>query len=301
MNISYTIIPTYKYISAYVNKNKSNILVILITVMICLMLYIHYKRNTVKEGIVNEINKAIGEVRNVSSKLNRIPGEIKSVTDGVSRIPRQVERGVTKVVDDTKREVNKVGDQVNKGVQKIENEGKRVTGKVQSELNNFMRRVKSTVNNIVQKKLIGFFKNLADELDNAFGKPMATLFLGIGRVFELLGEIIMMIIDKIVALPDCVPYYSLGAGKGMTKEFLPGWIYDIITFFHKVCMFWLNLFKPILKLFGIDIDAWQDEINRKCYKFDTKSKTDEMTRVMNNAGKSFTKNFGKIDFKRLVR
>jgi hypothetical protein len=265
------------------------------------MLYIHYKRNTVKEGIVNEINKAIGEVRNVSSKLSRIPREIKSVTNQVSRVPREVQRGVSKVVDDTRREVNKVGGQVNKGVQKIENEGKRVTGKIQSDLNKFMRRVKSTVNNIVKKKLVGFFKNLADELDNAFGKPMATLFLGIGKVFELLGEIIMMIIDKIVSLPDCVPYYSIGAGKGMTKEFLPRWIYDIITFFHKVCMFWLNLFKPVLKLFGIDIDAWQDEINRKCYKFDTKSKTDEMTRVMNNAGRSFTKNFGKINFKRLVR
>ena len=102
-----------------------------------------------------------------------------------------------------------------------------------------------------------------------------TLFRGIGRVFELLGEIIKMIIDKIVSLPDCVPYYSMGAGKGMTKEFLPRWIYNIITFFHKAGMFWLNLFKPLLKLIGIDIDAWQDEINRKCYKFNTKRKTDE--------------------------
>ncbi len=299
MNISST--TTYKYISAYVAKNKSNILVVLITVMVCLMIYIHHKRNTVKEGIVNEINKALGEVRNVGSMLARIPGEIKSVTDQVSRVPREVQKGVGKVVDDTRREVDKVGGQVNKGVQKIENEGKRVTGKIQKDLDRFMDKVKRMVNNVVKKKLLGFFKNLATELDNAFGKPMATLFRGIGRVFELLGEIIKMIIDKIVSLPDCVPYYSMGAGKGMTKEFLPRWIYNIITFFHKACMFWLNLFKPLLKLIGIDIDAWQDEINRKCYKFNTKRKTDEMTRVMNKAGKSFTKNFGKINFKRLVR
>lgn len=278
-------------------KNNIHITVFLICIMIIFILYIIYRNKFVKrEGIANKINSAIRDIRNVGNQVKRIPRDVSNVGRQIGRIPGDVKREFKSIERKTSGEIKKVTRAVDNGVKKIEKEGNKIINIIERKLKEFSRLIKEAVT----KKLRRFFESLGRELKRAFVDPVDVLFAAIGTVFKLLGEIIKMIIDKIVSLPDCVPYYSMSAGKGMTKEFLPKWLFSIIMFFHKMGMFILNLLKPLLKLIGIDIDAWQREIDRKCYKFPVKGKTNKMESSMNKAGRNFIRKFGRINFRNIA-
>ena len=292
-------IKTPTYVTHMYPKNPKALMnTFLICVMAGLLVYIVYRTYFVKrEGVVNQINAAIRDIKNVGNQVKKIPNDISNVGRQVGRIPGDIKREVGSVSKQAGNEMKKITGAVDKGVKQVRDEGNKITNAIDTKLKNFVKMIKDIVDN----KLKSFFTKLGKELKRAFVEPTGILFAAIGSVFKLLGEILQMIIDKIVSLPDCVPYYSMSAGKGMTKQFLPDWLYNTIMFFHKLWMGVLNLLKPVLKLIGIDVDAWQREVDRKCYKFNVKGKTKQMETKMKNAGKNFTKEFGRIDFKRLVK
>ena len=277
------------------NKKNNNIhiTIFLIFVMTIFILYLIYLNKIKKrEGITGKINQAIRDIRDVGNKVKKIPKDVENVGRKIEKIPRDVENEFKNIERKTTNEINKVTSAVDDGIKKIEEEGKKIIDLIEDKCKEYVDIIKDAVTN----KLTRFFESLGEELKRAFYDPVEVLFNAIGQVFILLGEIFQLIIDKIISLPDCVPYYSLSAGQGMTKGFLPPWLYKTIMFIHRMWLWFLNLIHPLLKMIGIDIKAWQRAIDNKCYKFPVGGKLDRKEREMDEAGQNFLDNFGRVDF-----
>ena len=272
-----------------------NIIIILIAIFIGWSVY--RKLFPVKEGVVGEVKKAIREIESVGRKVGEIPRKIEKVGNDIKNVGDKVGDGVKGVIDDTRDIGNQIENEVNKAVKKVEEEGNKVIKTIDKKFWEFLDEVERVTKDIVNNKILGFFNELGKALEKAFADPIVVLFNGIGRVFELLRDIIMMIIQKILNLPDCVPWYGLDAGSAMSKKFLPGWLRALIKFWQDVGNWMLWLFKPLLILVGIDVDGWRKEIKRKCFDFPAKKKTDEMKRVMDKAGNKFLNTFGRVEMK----
>jgi len=287
-------------ISKY-SKSRNFVLTFILFLMVIFILWIAYKKiskpEKVKEGFKNELNQVFGELRNVGREINQIPGKIKNVGNDVKNVSNSVGKSVTRVVDDTKNISKEIENKVNSAVKKIEKEGNRITNLIDDKFMWFIGEVEKSVKDIVNNKILGFFNELGRALERGLVDPIVVLFTGIGQVFVLLVDILMMIISKITSLPDCVPYYGWGAGSGMAKKFMPGWLNSIVGFFVSLGQWIVNLLKPLLVLIGIDVDGWRKAIKKKCYDFPAKRKTEEMENVMKKAGDHFIKNFGRIQMK----
>ena len=277
------------------NKKNNNIhiTIFLICVMTIFILYLIYLNKIKKrEGITGKINQAIRDIRDVGNRVKKIPKDVENVGRKIEKIPRDVQNEFKNIERQTTNEINKVTSAVDDGIKKIEEEGKKIIDLIEDKCKEYVNIIKDAVTN----KLTRFFESLGEELKRAFYDPVEVLFNAIGQVFILLGEIFQLIIDKIISLPDCVPYYSLSAGQGMTKGFLPPWLYKTIMFIHRMWLWFLNLIHPLLKMIGIDIKAWQKAIDDKCYKFPVGGKLDQMEREMDDAGQNFLDEFGRVDF-----
>jgi len=287
-------------ISKY-SKSRNFVVTFILLLMFIFIVWIVYQKlnkpKQVKEGFKNELNQVFGELRNVGREIGQMPGKIQNDGNDVKNISNTVGKNVTKVVDDTKKVSKDIENKVNSAVKKIEEEGNRITNLIDEKFMWFIKEVEKAVKDIVNNKILGFFNELGRALERGLVDPVVVLFTAIGQVFVLLGDIIMMIINKIISLPDCVPHYGWGAGSQMAKKFMPGWLNSIVDFFTSLGQWIANLFKPLLILIGIDVDGWRKAIKEKCYDFPAKRKTEEMENVMKKAGDNFIKNFGRIQMK----
>lgn len=288
-------------VSSYKSKKPVSLptlfVVFLNILMIILLAFLIYKRYfPTREGVVGKINDAINKINDVGKKVNKIPGKIDNVGRDINKIPKQVKKDVNILKNTAKSGANSVDKAVNRGVKKIKEEGDKIIDEIDDALANFGKTLKL----FFTKKLTRFFESIAKELNRVFINPINELFKGVGKVFTLLNQLLIMIINKIRLLPECVPYYATnGIWKG-ARTSLPGWIVDIMNFFNKMWRGFLNFIKPAFAVFGIDIFAWESSIHRKCYKFDTKSKTRKMNSTMKESARKFSKNFGKLDVKKIA-
>lgn len=296
----------YQYIS---NKccasvgNTNMILCLIVMVTILIMVYVHYKTPApVQEGmdVGKELKTAISGIKDVGSKISQIPGKINNVASDINSVPDKVKDGVRVPIRQAQNAVDDLKRDVNNAVDKVEDAADDIKNSVRSELNSFLKKVKTDVTKIVTEKIKRFFVRFADEFKGAFVDPMAILFMGIGTVFTELGKILKKIIDKIATLPECVPYYSLSVGNNMSQKFLPGWLKFIIRVWQAILSAILYISTPFLRLLGIDVIGWKNEIRRKCFKLETKSHTDKIKGSMEKAGNTFLRSFGRVNFKRVV-
>ena len=288
-------------VSSYKTKKPVSIStlcqIFLILVMILLITLLIYKRYFQrKEGVVGKINDAIRDIRNVGNKINQIPGKIDNVGKGINNIPKVIGRDIRSLEKGTKQGTKAIDKAVNKGVKQIKKEGEKIVDEIDSALANFGKTLKL----FFTKKLTRFFESIGKELNRTFVNPINELFKGVGKVFQYLNEILMMIINKIKLLPECVPYYASDGIWVGAKTALPRWIIDILNFFNKMWRVFLNFITPAFQLIGIDVFAWESSIYRKCYKFDTKSKTRKMTSTMKESANKFKKDFGNLDFRNIA-
>ena len=287
-------------ISKY-SKSRNFVLTFILFLMIIFIVWIVYQKinkpKQVKEGFQNELNQTFGELRNVENEIGKISEKIQNVENDVKNVSDKVGKNVTKVVDDTKNVNKDIENKVNAAVKKIEEKGNRITNLIDEKFMWFIKEVEKAVKDIVNNKILRFFHGLARALERGLVDPVVVLFTSIGQVFVLLGDIIMMIINKIISLPDCVPHYGWGAGSQMAQQFMPGWLNSIVNFFTSLGQWIVNVFKPLLILIGIDVDGWRKAIKEKCYDFPAKKKTEEMENLMKEAGNNFIKNFGRIQMR----
>ena len=288
-------------VSSYKTKKPVSIstlfVVFLNVLMIILLAFLIYKRYfPTREGIVGKINDAIRDIRNVGNKVNQIPGKIDNVGRDIGKIPTQVKKDIKTLEKGTKQGTNAIDKAVNKGVKQIKKEGEKIVDEIDNALANFAKTIKLWVTT----KLKRFFESIGKELNRVFVNPINELFKGVGKVFGILNQLLIMIINKIRLLPECVPYYASNGIWAGAKTALPRWIIDIMNFFNNMWRAFLNFIKPAFAVFGIDIFAWEASIHRKCYKFDTKSKTRKMNSTMKDSATKFKKNFGKLDVKKIA-
>ena len=288
-------------VSSYKTKKPVSIStlfqIFLILVMILLITLLIYKRYfQTKEGVVGKINDAIRGIRDVGNKVNKIPRKIDNVGKDINKIPKTIKRDINTLKRGTKQGTKAIDKAVNKGVKQIKKEGEKIVDEIDSALANFGKTLKL----FFTKKLTRFFESIGKELNRTFVNPINELFKGVGKVFQYLNEILMMIINKIKLLPECVPYYASNGIWAGAKTALPRWIIDILNFFNKMWRGFLNFIRPAFQWIGIDVFAWESSIHRKCYKFDTKSKTKKMTSTMKESANKFKKDFGKLDFKKIA-
>lgn len=277
----------------------SSIIGAIIVVVICM----HYRRHSaIREGmnVEKELKTAVSSIRDVGSKISRLPRKIGKVTDDINKVPQNVRNGIRLPIQETQTAVNSLKKEVDTAVDKVEGAAQDIKRSVQTELNVFLKRVQKDVTTIVTQKIRRFFVRFADEFKGAFIDPMASLFKGIGTVFTELGKILKKVTDKIVTLPECVPFYSFSVSGSMSKKFLPGWLKLLLGIWESILQGLLILFTPILMLVGIDVVGWKNEIRRKCYKLETKTNTDKIKGSMEKAGNTFLKSFGRVNFKRVV-
>lgn len=280
------------------DTSKILFLYVIIFVIVVIILWLVYnEKKSKKEGFVKEIKKAVNEIKGIDEQIKKIPQGLTKIGKDITETGKELTSGVKDVSKSTANVGKQIDEEMKKAVKKIQEEGDKVVGKIDNSFEKFFKEVEKTVKDIVNNKILSFFKAFGNGINKGIVQPLFDLFKALGEVFMLIFEILELIIKKIVTLPDCVPYYGTSAGLAAGKKFMPGWIYSILKFWSDLINNLISLFSPVLRLFGIDVDAWKRSIDRKCYKFPVKGKTRKMKTVMKNAGKKFARNFGRIKIK----
>jgi hypothetical protein len=207
------------------------------------------------------------------------------------------------------------------GVTKIESSSKTIINQIETILREFLEEVERVTRDVVINKIVSFFTQIGDILNNAIVIPFKTLFEGLGSIFFSIFQILKKLADKIVGLPKCFPAYGLNAIivtfntmfnygftyvikiiSGMLSRLLPSFImgflrtlYNYITIvFNFVYSYTLGaIYKVVMKATGID--AWI----QKCVSFDVDEQVDDMNNVFRNIANTFRHNFGNIPALRL--
>jgi len=262
------------------DENLTNKLILLITLF--LVLFLTYE---IVEDINDTRTKEGFSVEGIAKKIGN---------DIMSPIKKGIEATVGKIAGT----VTKAIDSIRKALGDIETIGKAIKN-VGIQIGDFFKKV-------------GYaFEKLGTMLYKGIIAPLLGFFEAIGNVFVQLIKILMLIIDKIIELPKCMPVF-IGAGmKGafiaFYKLIIPSSIRDIISFIwlytvtyplwimYKI--FVVPLDYIVNAIFGYSIEkTFYDFFNNTyCYNFNARKEVESMGKGFTSAADNFTKNFGKIN------
>jgi len=291
-------------------------LYLFLLILILLIILIFWKNLSIKEGI-KDFTK---DIANLGKQMKDIPKKAKAETE---KVEKKATAGINKVKDATKlvekkatAGINKVKNEAKAGIDKIKNKVKEVEKKTAGELKKAIDNVKKTIMKevnkikgtimkeinkikdiikyIIQKiKNIGIaFKQLGPQLkkimEDAIVKPFTELGKGLQKIFVQIGNIFIMMVDKIVSIPDCILYYFVDAMSGMFNGMymmFPVWARNII---HKIYTF-LMIDKFVT--WFLYITGFTDA-NKKCTTFNVMPEYEKMKQDGKGISNAFKQGFG---------
>jgi DNA-binding ferritin-like protein (Dps family) len=193
-----------------------------------------------------------------------------------------------------KREGFNPAKEIKKIVKRIKKTEKAV-GKIPKQMENMGKKIQKNTVDIFTNKLKSIFTQIGDMFNEGLIKPLTTLFTAIGNVFVQLFSILKKIGSKIASLPGCIIVYAIQSTIDtiffIYRKITPKFIRDNISFIYKYT------FRYIFDFIG-----WvtgYTAVVKKCYGFDVSNEVDKMGAGFKNAQKSFTNNFGNLNFSKI--
>jgi hypothetical protein len=249
-------------------NTKDNFIYLLIVIFILLIAFSIKSHTTMEAFGVKDIGKLGKKIGDVDKKLKSVEKFTKTVPNEIKKINKQV------------KDVETFAKKVPNEIKKMEKQIKEVEKKTTQLVSNKLKSVFTQIGNILKKGLID---------------PIIALFVGIGKIFVQIFYILQEIGNKIVSLPNCTITYIIKSIFDtihyMYNKIIPRFIRKPLGFIYHYTLRYIVDF--IDYLFGYSKRV------EKCYKFDIDSQVKNINSNLNNINKSFTSNFGKIDFSKI--
>ena len=252
-----------KNVFMFCNDNENKIVLwFIIFIFIAIIIFMYFKSyKKQKEPFMGKVNRAVREINNVGREMKRIPNQISGVG----------------------RKIGSVG-------QKIGKVGGKISREIDTKFAKFFKKIEKETKKLVIDKIAKFFVRLIKVLKEALVDPIIFLVETFGFMFLQIFKILKMIVDKIVSLPNCMPFYIISGTyysvRAFFKKFIPGFIW--------------NFFRDIFKFIGKFTRPWinwlisYNWIKEKCYDFNVNSKIKKINRRFKEAGHKFKSGFGKF-------
>ena len=274
--------------------NDSNNIIFILSFFALLLFLLHYflkqynyDNNTIVEGL--------------KIKKPKIKNPIKTKDIGKSLTPKGADIG--KIVKDVQKigntanklgkEVGTLGKKVGDGLKTIEKTTTKAIDQIDEKLKEIEKTVIEKTEKLVLDKITNLFEGLGKVLYDAIVAPLRSLFAGLGSVFMQIFEILKQIGYKIVSLPGCILFYlingTVSSILGIISIFIPSWIENPIV------SIWNATFGKLIDWFlGV---IGYTAASRKCYGFNVDEEIDKMNTSFKKIGDSFSKDFGRFNFK----
>lgn len=242
--------------------------------------------------MMNQIGQEIGKVNDLGREISRLEPEISRISRYPVELGQNLSDEVTKVANDAggmiEDEFNKVRREVEDMANEVSDFARESVNVVEGEMNRIIDTIDDIPNQVVSlanQIFVDFIPKMFEKGWEEFKKhvidPITDFFEDVGEVFVKIGDVFMEIIETLINLPGCIPYYAFDTGIKMTeatlKTILPSWLKSIIRFFHNyitepilipIFEFCMNILKIVLQFIGFKFDF--DEMKnsrRKCYDF----------------------------------
>ena len=285
-------------------------------------------------GIPSEINNAVNQATSpIQNTLNGIPGEINNavnqatgpIKNTLNSIPSEIETAIHVVTDPIKKTLDAIPGEIaglkTEILNVIKNEISTVTNFVNSQIKSVIQIIEDKIQyvlKIIEDKIQYVIQVIEDKIQYVIGvikkfgngmasiinvsiiDPFLTLFSAIGNIFVQLFNILMMIVDKIILLPSCIFIYQFGIIGSIISDIydwlIPNFIANAInTIYAYTLKIPINfIFNFISKISGYE------SFHNKCYNFNIKPQINSIKDGFNKVGQAFIKDFGHIDFSKLI-
>jgi len=270
---------------------------IICVLILCFILLIckNISNNSTEGFGVSDIGQISTTVGNIAKDAGSIPGKITELGSKIGNIEAKIEEKITKKIDMVKNTIKKeLIDPITEEIKNAKNQIKDIFAQLKGIPQLIIDKIEKKVEWLLTK-IKRFGENIGDLVKGGIIKPFMTLFQAMGHMFVMTGKIAMKVIDKIKSLPNCSIIYMFksvyGIFRAIYKDYLPGFIRDIISTIYKYIL------KVPLEYISclIGLTAWWD----KCLSFNVDDEVNSIKKKFNQVGPAFKKTFGKMDFKDL--
>lgn len=281
-----------KLLKSFNNIIKKHLyLSLFIAIMIAVVFYVLNEK--VKEqnqegfDVLGDINNTIRDIKNVATD---IPNKVNDIGNSIKNTENLITNSVNTATGSINNTFNTVKNDMNQGFDKVKNTTTQITKEIDDKLVKFGKEIEEKTNSLVIDKIKSFFDQLGNILNIAIVVPFKTLFVGLGDVFLQIFEIIKMIGDKIISLPNCIFIYGIKTFLDTVNKIyayiIPSFIRNFVTTIYNFLFKWLVDY--ILKWIG-----YTGAVER-CYGFNVNDKVDNMNNIFKNISRTFNSSFGNI-------
>lgn len=278
-----------------INDSNNILFILFIFIVLLLLLYYFLKKTTEYDDKLVEGLKLSKPFKKLGKSISKgITDNFKSPVPDIGKIVKDIQK-VGNVANNLGKEVTNLGKNVSNGINQMEKTTTKAVNQIDDKLNKFKEVVLKEANDLVIKKIQNLFTGLGNVLNDGIVKPLTALFTGIGNIFVQIFEILKKIGYKIVSLPGCILFYlingTVASILGFISWFIPSWIE------RPIAAIWNATFGKLLDWFlGL---VGYTSASKKCYGFNVDEEIDKMNDNFKKIGKSFTKDFGRLDFKKI--
>jgi F0F1-type ATP synthase membrane subunit b/b' len=287
----------------FLKKNDiSNNLVLFLSIFI-LILFLLYYFLTKKFQYRYGNKKNIEGIKNLGKKLKKSTKNIGKDTKNLGKSVTPKAMDIGKVIKDVQKignsanklgkEVGSLGKKVGDGLKTIEKTTTKAIDQIDEKLKKIQKTIMEQTEKLVLDKIGKIFTGLGKVLYDAIVAPLRTLFAGLGNIIMQIFEILKQIGYKIVSLPGCILFYlingTVSSILGIISAFIPSWIEK------PIASIWNATFGKLIDWF-LGVVGYKSA-SKKCYGFDVNEEIDKMNKSFKKIGDSFTKDFGRFDFK----
>jgi hypothetical protein len=230
------------------------------------------------------VNSATGSITNrVNTLGSNVTQGFEKVQNTTQEVTREIEGKLVKFGREIETKAKEVKTEIEKKTEEIRTE-------VERKFVEFGKEIETKTNDLVINKIKSFFDQLGNIFEMAIVVPFKTLFIGLGDVFLQIFEIIKMIGDKIISLPNCIFIYAiktlLDTVNKIYTYIIPSFIRNFITAIYNSFFKWLVDY--VLKWFG-----YTGAVER-CYGFNVNDKVNNMNDIFKNISRTFNSSFGNV-------
>jgi hypothetical protein len=189
------------------------------------------------------------------------------------------------------KSISKIG----KSVSSIGKSVNKLPKQIDSKMESLGKKIEKNTVLFFKKKMASIFTQLGAVFKKGLIDPIFSLIIGIGSIFVFLFEVLKLIVDKIISLPNCILFYVFGSIGGVSntiyKMVLPKFLRSIL---HTLYVY---TFKIIFDWIG-HITGYTNQ-SKKCYAFNVKDEISNMTKKFKKIDKDFKNDFGRLDFSKI--
>ena len=186
------------------------------------------------------------------------------------------------------KDIGKIG----KSVNSIGNTVNNLPKQIDNKMNSLGKQIEKNTVDFFEKKMKSIFTQLGDVFNKGLVEPMFSLIAGIGSIFVFLFQVLKIIVDKIISLPNCILFYVFGSigsfsnmiYRSIMPKFIRNIIYTIYSYTIKFIVDWIGFSTGYTKS------------SQKCYSFNVKDEISNMNDKFKKIDSNFKNNFGRLDF-----